>query len=74
MSSSKMGGWIVAGLGVAAFVLAELVHNAYTAGLREGREQACARLAHDQEASTCAQLIEKDVVLDDRTNKAMGRD
>jgi hypothetical protein len=73
MSSNKIGGWIAAALAVAAFMLVKLVNNAYTSGLVEGREQACARLAHDQEASRCAQLIEKDVELDDRTTKAMER-
>jgi hypothetical protein len=72
MSSAAKASWIA--VAVAVFILVGLVNGAYTAGLREGREQACARLAHDQEASTCAQLVEKDVALDDRTNKAMGRD
>jgi hypothetical protein len=70
MSSAAKGGWIA--VAVAVFVVVGLVHNAYTAGLQEGREQACARLEHDQEASWCAQLIAKDVALDERVNKAMG--
>lgn len=72
MSSTAKAIWIAAG--TAVLILVGLINNAYKAGLTEGREQACARLAHDQEASMCAQLIEKDVALDDRTNEAMGRD
>ena len=72
MSSTAKAIWIA--VAVAVFILVGLVNGAYKAGLKEGREQACARLAHDQEASTCGQLIERDVALDDRTNKAMGRD
>jgi hypothetical protein len=71
MSSAEKGGWIA--VGVAVFILVGLVHTAYIHGLEEGREQACARLEHDQEASWCAQLIEKDVALDERVNKAMER-
>jgi hypothetical protein len=66
--------WIWIAVAVAVFLLVELINNAYRAGLREGREQACARLAHDQEAYVCAQLIGKDVALDERVIKAMGRD
>jgi hypothetical protein len=72
MSSAAKAGWIA--VAVAVYVLVGLVNGAYTSGLTEGREQACARLAHDQEASMCAQQIEKDVALDDRTTKAMSRD
>jgi hypothetical protein len=72
MSSTAKAIWIA--VAVAVLILVGLVNSAYKAGLTKGREQACARLAHDQEASICVQLIEKDVALDDRTNKAMGRD
>ena len=72
MSSKKMSVWIAAALAVAAFMLVELVHNAHTVGLREGREQACARLAQDHEVHPCAELIEKDVALDERVNNEMG--
>jgi hypothetical protein len=67
-----MGLWIFAAVAIAVFMLVELINNAHRAGLREGREQACARLAQDHEVHPCAELIEKDVALDDRVNKKMG--
>lgn len=72
MSATTKAIWIA--VAAAGFILVGLVNSAYKAGLNKGREQACARLAHDQDASICAQLIKKDVALDDRTNRAMGRD
>ena len=69
MSQAEKATWIA--VAVAVSILVFLVNVAYTHGLIEGREQACARLAHDQDASYCAQLIEKDVALDERTTKDM---
>jgi hypothetical protein len=50
-----------------------MLNHWYLAVLREGREQACARLAHDQDANLCAQLIKKDVAIEERVDKDMGR-
>jgi hypothetical protein len=72
VSSAEKASWIA--VAVAVFILVWLVKVAYTHGLIEGREQACARLAHDQDAGMCAQLIGKDVALDERVNKKMGRE
>jgi hypothetical protein len=69
MSPVEKATWIA--VAVAVSILVFLVNVAYTHGLIEGREQACARLSHDEEASWCAQLIEKDVDLDERTTKDM---
>jgi hypothetical protein len=64
--------WLWLWLVIAAAFFVELVHNATNAGLREGREQACARLAPDENPYYCGVKIEKDVALDERVTKQMG--
>jgi hypothetical protein len=71
ISSTTKAIWIA--LAIAVFFVVGLVDNAYKAGLSEGREQACARLQQDHNASMCAQLIGKDVAIDERVNEAMER-
>ena len=72
-SSNKVGLWIYAAIAIAVFMLGRLIHNAHREGLEEGLEQACARLAQDHEVPPCAELIEKDIALDDRVSQKYGR-
>jgi len=71
ISTTTKASWIA--MAVAVFIVIWLVRGAHTAGLREGCEQACVRLQQDHAASMCAQLIEKDLAIDESANEAMER-